>query len=257
MELDIKDRLFIVCGATSGFGNAVTRRLILEGARVIGIARRREMLENLESEQGKSLEILQADVTSESFLALLTDQINGRKTDGVVVNASGPPALPFAETTMEDWDQAYRQLLRWKVGLTRLLLPHFMKNNYGRFVYIESSSIKQPIETMILSTSLRLAVAGFAKTISQEIPDKGITFNVLAPGYHHTPAVDRIAQKKSQLSGIPEEEALKQLVGGIPMKKMGDPDQFATLALWLLSPLSAYVTGQVFAVDGGMVRSIL
>jgi len=257
MELDIKDRLFIVCGATSGFGNAITRRLIKEGARVIGIARRKEMLEALRSEMGESLEILQADVTSELFLTSLMDQINDRKTDGVVINASGPPALPFAETTMEDWDQAYRQLLRWKVGLTHSLLPHFLKQNYGRFVYVESASIKQPIETMILSTSLRLAVAGFAKTISQEIPDKGITFNVLAPGYHHTPAVDRIVQKKSKLSGIPEEEALKQLAGGIPMKRMGDPDQFASLALWLLSPLSAYVTGQVFAVDGGMVRGIL
>lgn len=257
MDLGLKDRLFVVCGATGGFGKSVAVQLINEGAHVIAVARRRELLEELKENVRGNIEVLAADVTGPSFIKQIESQTGGRQLNGILVNAGGPPALPFKETIIEDWDRAYSQVLRWKVELTAALLPLFRRNRYGRFLYIESASVKQPLENMILSTSFRLAVTGFVKSVSQENAGSGITFNIIAPGYHHTAAIDRIINKMSRDGQIPADEALRQIEEKIPMKKLGNPDQLASLALWLLSPNSDYVSGQVFTVDGGLVKGTL
>jgi 3-oxoacyl-[acyl-carrier protein] reductase len=257
MDLGLNNRLFIVCGATSGFGQAITRSLVAEQARVIALARSGDRLDRLTTELGPSVETLAIDLVEPGSISRLENLIGDRLPDGVLVNASGPPARPFTETSLDDWDQAYHQLLRWKVDLTQRLLPRFQSKGYGRFVYIESAAIKQPLENLVLSTSLRLAVAGFVKTLSQEIADQGITFNLLAPGYHDTPAIDRIIHKKSTTEGISYDEARKKIVQGIPVKKTGDAGDFSSLALWLLSPRSGFVTGQTFVIDGGLVKSVL
>lgn len=117
-------------------------------------------------------------------------------------------------------------------------------------------SVKQPVENLVLSNSLRLSVVGFVKTLSQEIADRGITLNILAPGYHDTQAMQRLFVKKSQVQNISVEEAGKQFEDEIKMGKMGNPDEFASLAIWLLSPHSRYITGQTISVDGGLIKSV-
>lgn len=254
MDLGIKNKTYIVCGATSGFGNAIAMQLLKEEANVIAVARNEEKLKMI---QHSNVEILAGDITRSSTMEELLKIASGRKVDGILVNASGPPAKTFEETVMQDWDEAYRSLLRWKVELTKLFLPAFLENNYGRFVYIESSAVKQPIDNLILSTSLRLSVVGFVKSLSQEVSGKGVTFNVLAPGYHFTPAVDRLIVKKAEKEKISVNEARSSIEKGIPVGHAGRAEYFATLAVWLLSPMAEYVTGQVYAVDGGTIKSIL
>ena len=257
MDLGLKGRLFIVCGASGGFGKSIAGQLTAEGAEVIAVARRKELLEELRESSGDKIEILAADVTEPSFVRVIEKHTGKRKLDGILINAGGPPALPFNETIMEDWDRAYRQVMRWKIELTAAIMPFFRKNKYGRFLFIESASVKQPLENMILSTSFRLAVTGFVKSVSQENAGTGITFNIIAPGYHHTTAIDRIVSKMSRDRQISAEKALQDIADRIPMNRLGSPDQLGSLALWLLSPLSEYVTGQVFTVDGGLVKSTL
>lgn len=256
MDLGIQNSLFIICGATSGFGLAITNALLAERAKVIAIARNKEKLLELQALKGNSVEVLAADITKIQSIDMLEKLVGIRQPDGILVNASGPPAKSFAETTLDDWDQAYDQLLRWKVEITRRFIPRFQTRGYGRLLFIESSAVKQPIENLILSTSLRMSVTGFVKCISQENIDQGITFNILAPGYHDTPAIDRIIQNKSLTGSISFDDAKKLIIQGIPMKKLGNTGDFSTLALWLLSPRSEYVTGQVFVIDGGLVKSI-
>ena len=157
---------------------------------------------------------------------------------------------------MEDWDDAYKSILRWKVAITQTLVPKMKQHGYGRFVYIESSSVKQPLENLVLSNSLRLAVVGFVKTLSQEIAKSGITLNVMAPGSHDTPAIERLYIKKAAQTGLSAAETRKQGIQQIPVGALGKPEDFASLAVWLLSPASGYITGQTISVDGGMVKSI-
>jgi 3-oxoacyl-[acyl-carrier protein] reductase len=257
MDLELNGKEFIVCGATSGFGHAIAMQLISEGAKVIALARGEEKLKELHEVYPGKLDFIAGDVTEGNTLQKLIRFTEKRNISGIVLNAGGPPAKTFAETTLSDWDQAYRQLVRWKIELTKAFLPHFLRMKAGRFVYIESSAVKQPMENLILSTSMRLAVVGFVKSLSQEVADSGITFNILAPGYHHTPAVERIITKKAETGRITRKEALGQIENSIPMKKAGDAGHFASLALWLLSPMADYVTGQVYTIDGGIVKSTL
>lgn len=256
MDLHIKDQLFIVCGATSGFGAAVLKYLVQDGARVIAVARGREKLDQLEEEYPGSIESFCADITTSENIHLLADKIGERKISGAFINAGGPPAMKTLETKIEDWDNAYHQLLRWKVELTQTLVPLMMKEAYGRMVFLESSSVKQPIDNLVLSTSLRLSVVGFVKTLSQEIADSGVTLNIVGPGYHETPAINRLLDKKAEQENISPQEAKDKIASGIRMKRMGNPDDLGQLAAWLLSPASGYISGQTISVDGGQILGV-
>lgn len=256
MDLKIKDRLFVVTGASSGFGKAISLALHREGARVIAVARGQEKLEVLAAD-GPGIETISLDVTGENAADLLIETVGQRDLSGIVINAGGPPAKAFLETQSGDWDEAYRNILRWKVVLTQTVLPLFRKQDYGRFLYIESISTKQPVPNLVLSTSFRLAVTGFVKTLSNEIGGGNITANILGPGYHMTPALERVIRKESEVRGISVEEAREQMIGNVPAGRIGDPEDLASLALWMLSPWSSYITGQTITVDGGAVKGIM
>jgi 3-oxoacyl-[acyl-carrier protein] reductase len=256
MNLGIKNHLFIVGGATSGLGKAVAEVLVAEGATIIAVARGEEKLKEFQSIAPAQIEIVAGDISQSEIIKKVVTQAGDRPLQGVLVNAGGPPAKTVLETTLEDWDAAYKNLLRWKVELTQTVVPKMIKARYGRIVFVESASVKQPMENLVLSTSLRLAVVGFAKTFSQEIAKTGVTLNVLAPGAHDSPAIRRIHVKRSEQTGIPIEEIRKQGIESIPVGALGDPADFASLAVWLLSPVSGYITGQTISVDGGALHTI-
>jgi 3-oxoacyl-[acyl-carrier protein] reductase len=257
MNFDLKDRLFLVTGSSSGFGKAIATLLAKEGAHVIINARGEGKLVDLKNAYPESIEIVQGDITTDAVISKVLNTIGERWLDGAVINAGGPPAMPFAQTVLQDWDNAYESILRWKVKITKELLPKLEAQFYGRLVFIESASVKQPVENLILSTSLRLAVVGFVKSLSQEIASKGITANVLAPGYHATPAMERLFEARSVLLGVSPQEARKEFESETNTGKLGDPMDFATLACWLLSPQSRFITGQTISVDGGLIKSTM
>lgn len=249
--------MFVVTGSTSGFGRAIASVLLSEGANVILNARGEENLKAFQSDFPNKAEILVGDITSDATISELIRKIGQRQLSGILINAGGPPASSFLATEMQEWDQAYQSVLRWKVKLTKAVLPLMQNNNYGRIVYIESASVKQPIENLVLSNSLRLAVVGFVKTLSQEIAREGITLNVVAPGYHNTSAMQRLFQKKSDLSGLSIAQAKEVYEKQTMVGNLGEADDLATLAVWLLSPVSKYVTGQTITIDGGLVSNTL
>lgn len=254
MNLEINDKLFCVTGATSGFGRAIAIKLIEEGARVIINARNKENLLTLQSEYPNHIEILEGDITTDAVIANLFRILGERVLSGLVVNAGGPPTLSFMESELQDWDNAYRSVVRWKIKLTKEVVEKMIDQKYGRIVYIESASVKQPIENLVLSNSMRLAVVGFVKTLAQEVANKGINLNIIAPGYHNTPAMERLFVKKSMLLGITPPEAKEIYEQESIVGKLGEAEDLAELACWLLSPGARFITGQTVNIDGGLIK---
>ncbi len=257
MNLYLNNQLFIVGGATSGFGKAIATALVAENAKVIAIARSEVQLQLLQQEYPLNIEILAADITQSSTIEKLLTLVDKRQLHGIIVNAGGPPAKTVLETTMDDWDMAYNTILRWKVALTKAFVPLMQPYHYGRFLFIESSSVKQPLENLVLSNSLRLAVVGMVKTLALEIANSGITLNIMAPGSHNTPAINRIYTKKSEQTGIDIDVVRETAIKQIPVQFLGEADDFASLAVWLLSKNSRYITGQTITVDGGAVKGTM
>jgi 3-oxoacyl-[acyl-carrier protein] reductase len=257
MDLGIESQVFIVTGASSGLGRAVAERIAQEGGRVLAVARRKELLTELADKFPGKVDIIAGDARDETVHDRMLGICRDTGLHGVFLNAGGPPAKRIMETTMQDWDEAYQLLVRWKISLVMKVMPLLEKQGYGRILFSESSSVKQPVENLVLSNSMRLAMAGFSKTLASEYAAKGISSNLIAPGYHDTDALARLFTKKSLLENISFEEAKRRSLRSIPSGKMGNPSEFASLAAWLLSPLSGFVTGQVYALDGGNIKSSL
>ena len=256
MNLHLQDKLYVITGATSGFGRAIAEALISEDAHIVINARREEKLLEFQKQYPDQIQIVAGDITTDATISKLVNTVGQRDLAGLVVNAGGPPAMSFVKSNISDWDDAYESLLRWKVKLTKELLPVLQKDNSGKIVYIESASVKQPIENLVLSNSLRLAVVGFVKTLSNEVGHTGITMNIIAPGYHNTAAMDRLFVNKSETLNISKEAAKENFESEILAGQMGEPEDLASLACWLLSPYSKYITGQTISVDGGLIKSV-
>jgi 3-oxoacyl-[acyl-carrier protein] reductase len=256
MNLHLYNQAFIVCGAGSGLGRGVAENLLAEGAVVYAISKTPDKLGSLQKTFPEQLKIFGFDLTDIKSLAIFFQETESVVFSGALLNAGGPPAIASMETRLEDWDAAYSNLVRWKIYFTQQLIPQFKKQNYGRLLYIESAAIKQPIENLILSTSMRLSVTGFVKTLSQELAKDNITMNILAPGFHSTPAVNRVFETKAKNQHISIEDAKKAFLQNIPSRHLGNAENFGKLASFLLSPSASYITGQTISVDGGLTKYI-
>jgi 3-oxoacyl-[acyl-carrier protein] reductase len=256
MNLQITDQRFIVCGASSGFGEAIARQLLIEGARVVLVARRGDLLKEKFSHFDDKTEIIEGSLIYGETLERIEDSAKREPLHGVLMNAGGPPTGTPLETTMDDWDAAWNLVMRWKVELALRLAPIFRDANYGRMLFVESRSVKEPILALTLSNAFRAGVVGFAKSLSAEVAPDGVTVNIMAPGAHKTPAIERVIKNNSTAKGISYEKAEEAMKKSIPVGRMGTAEEFASLACWLLSPLSGYVTGQTLSHDGGAVQGL-
>lgn len=256
MDLQLSDQRFIICGASSGFGEAIARQLLIEGANVVLVARRGSVLQDKFDHFKNQTEIIEGSLIFSETLDAIEESAKKTATHGILFNAGGPPTGTPLNTDMKDWDSAWQLVMRWKIDLALRLAPVFKENEYGRMLFIESQSVKQPLPSLVLSNAFRAGVTGFAKTLSLEIAKDGVTVNVLAPGSHETPAIERIIKNNSSIKGVSYDQAKKEMGNNIPVGRMGKAEEFASLAAWLLSPHSSYVTGQTISHAGGMVSGL-
>ena len=248
--------VYIIGGATSGLGNAIALALLQKGANIIAMGRNTDKLSALQQQFKQQVTIVCGDITQAATLFQLMQVVQHQPIAGICVNAGGPPAATIQETTLQDWDMAYQSVLRWKIALVKALLPQLEAQHYGRLLFIESATVKQPMENLVLSTAFRLAVTGFVKTLSNEVAAKGITANILAPGPHNTPAIERVFKKKQAQTGLDFNSIQQSETEKIPVQQLGNAQQFAQLAIWLMSEDAGYITGQTISVDGGLIKGV-
>jgi 3-oxoacyl-[acyl-carrier protein] reductase len=247
MELGLGGRTAVVCGASSGMGLAIAEALAAEGANVAMFARRRDLLER-EAERIGALAV-RGDLTNPADLKRLVDRtveaFGG--IDILVNNGGGPPRTSALEITDESIEAAVELLLLSSIRLTRLCVPQLERSGRGRVINIGSSSVREPLDNLALSNSVRPGVIGWAKSLARELGPKKITVNSIAPGRIET------ARLAEAFAGKPRAEDLEQ----IPLRRFGAPSEVASVVCFLASDAAAYVTGTVIPVDGGLTRSLL
>ncbi|HKT46006.1 MAG TPA: SDR family oxidoreductase [Candidatus Acidoferrales bacterium] len=263
MDLGLSGRVAIVAAASKGLGKAVARSLAREGASVAICARDAEILARtaaeIQRESGREVLHQSVDVTQPQAVSRFVAAVEQRfgRIDICVTNSGGPPSKPFRETSPDEWKAAAEQLLFSTVHFSREVLPRMQTNGWGRLITITSSAVKQPVDGLLLSNSLRSAVAGLAKTLATEYAPFGITVNNVCPGYTRTDRLDGLARTISARSGGKPEDVFANWEKQIPAARLGTPEEFAAVVTFLASEPASYVNGVSIAVDGGMVRSLL
>jgi len=246
VDLGLKGRTAIVCGASAGMGLAIAEGLAAEGANVAMMARRRDVLEP-EAERIGALAV-RGDVRDPADLKRLVNRtlkaFGG--IDIVVNNSGGPPRGNLGDATDDAIESAVELLLLSAVRLTNLCLRHLEKSGHGRVINIESSTLREPADNLALSNIVRPGVLGWAKTLAREAGPQKITVNTIAPGKIDTP---RLAEAYVNRSRADDMKA-------IPLRRFGDPKEVADVVCFLASDRASYVTGTVIPVDGGLTRNL-
>lgn len=262
MDLGLRDRVAFVAASSRGLGHAIATALAAEGARVALCARSPEIAERaaaLGSAHGVDTMGIVADVSVPADVERAVAEAERRfgGVDILVTNAGGPPPGPFEQHDADAWRKAIALNLESVVNLTRAALPGMKQREWGRILNVTSIAVKQPVDGLILSNSVRAAVTGFARTLANEVAPYGITVNNLLPGYTRTERLEQLAKANASSQGVTREEAFANWERQIPMGRVGEPEEFAALAAFLASDKASYITAQSIAVDGGWVRSLL
>jgi 3-oxoacyl-[acyl-carrier protein] reductase len=258
MDLGLTGRVALVTAASKGMGKASAMGLAAEGAKVVMCARTESDLKNAAEEiRAKTkAEVLAmpADVTRKDDVTALVDRAIKAfgHIDILVANAGGPPRGYFEDMTDEQWQGAFDVSLLSVVRLVRAVLPSMKARRWGRILTIQSVSVKQPIPELLLSNAVRPGVAGMMKTLAGQLGKDGITVNTVCPGKIMT---DRFLGGQ-KISGLSREEYLARAVEDVPVRRVGTPEEFANVIVFLASERASYVTGVSVQVDGGLVRGL-
>lgn len=262
MDLGIDGRVAIVGGASRGLGRAVADELATERVQLVLCARGEEALRKaaaeIEARHGVDVAAVAADLSEADGVEAVASAAMERfgRVDILVTNTGGPPAGPFEAHSAEVWRHAVSQNLESVLGLVRSVLPGMKERGWGRIVNITSVAVKQPVDGLILSNSIRAAVTGFARTLANEVAPLGVTVNNVLPGYTRTERLDDLARSNAEARGTSVEEAFRQWDREIPMGRLGEPAELAAVVAFLCSERAAYVTGTSIQVDGGWVRGL-
>jgi 3-oxoacyl-[acyl-carrier protein] reductase len=263
MDFGLRGKVALVAAASRGLGRAVALELGAEGAKLVLCARGSDDLESAKhfivTCTGADVHTVVADLAKKEHIELVATEAMARfgQVDILVTNAGGPPAGVFENHTWDVWERAVNLTLRSVVELTRAMLPGMRSRKWGRIINITSIAAKQPVDNLILSNSIRAAVTGFARTLANEVATDGVTVNNILPGYTRTERVEQLADSTATKEGIKREDVLARFEKEIPMRRLGETNEFAALAAFLASERASYITGQSIAVDGGWIRGLL
>jgi len=264
MDLGIKGRTAIVGGSSRGMAKAAAITLAKEGASVVICSRTEADIRKAEKEiasasSSKQVLALAADLTRPDVIKHVVGQTLDRfgHIDILVNNVGGPPPGQPSQLTDEQWYAAIEQNFLSAVRMTREVLPHMKQRKWGRVINLLSNAVRQPVLDLVLSTSSRLAVVGYAKMLSNEVSQFGITVNNVLPGQVLTDRMTSLYGKMGKEQGRELQVMLDEAAQRIPMRRLGRPDEMGDLIAFLASERASYITGQSISLDGGALQAVI
>lgn len=262
MDLGLKDKVALVTAASKGLGKATAREFAREGAKVAMCARSDSIgnvAQEITKETGTRVLGLQADLTQpadiDNFVATAFKEFG--QIDILLVNAGGPKPGNFLSLTPEDWETATNLTLMSAVRLCYAVIPHMLEKGEGSIITTQSYSVKQPIDNLILSNSLRMAVIGLMKSLANELGPKGIRVNSINPAWTWTERVEQLMADRASRAGTTSEVEAAKITTAIPLGRMGTVEEFARATVWLASSAASFIHGHALMFDGGAAKAAL
>ncbi len=267
----MKDKVAIVCGSSRGMGRAIAKEFARLGTRVVMMSRNEERLisamKEITSEivqegdrdvMGRVIAIPGDVRKKEDVERVVKETVEEFGTVHILVNnTGGPPAGYFEELSDDDWYNAFNLTFMSAMRFIREVAPFMKRQKWGRIINITSMSVKQPIDNLILSNTIRLAVIGMSKTLAIQWAKYGITINNIAPGPIYTERIKELSLARAERDGLTYEEALNAWLKEVPMQRFGEPEEVAYLAAFLASERAGFITGTTIQIDGGAIKFVL
>jgi 3-oxoacyl-[acyl-carrier protein] reductase len=262
MDLGLNGRVVLVTAASRGLGKAAAAAFAREGAKLAICARSDDLersAEEIRAETGARVLAVRADVTrAEDIQRLVQETIaEYEKIDILIVNAGGPPPGSFLDLTPEDWQKAIDLTLMSAVHLCYAVVPHMLAAGSGSIVTTQSYSVKQPLDNLILSNSLRMAVIGLIKSMANELGPKGIRVNSINPAWTWTERVQQLMEDRAARNRSSVEEEKGKVTTAVPLGRMGTVEEYGKTIAWLASPAASFIHGHALMFDGGATKASL
>ena len=258
MQMELHGKHALVCGASQGIGFAAARELASLGAKCTLLARNETRLKAaVDALPGEGHSFLVADFTDPMSVSEAAEKAAAMQpVDVLINNTGGPPGGPAHAADPQDYLSAFNQHLICNQRLVQAVLPSMRSTGGGRIVNVISTSVKQPLDGLGVSNTVRGAVANWAKTLANELGPDGITVNNVLPGATRTARLDQIAEAKAAKTGTTPEQVLSNMANAVPLKRLGEAHEIGAAIAFLCSPAAAYISGVNLPVDGGRTRSL-
>ena len=261
MEIDLTGKFALVGGSTDGIGKAIATRLAASGASVCIMARNKSKLEKgvneLDTSRNQKHKFLEVDFSNYNlFSKSIKYFFETNHIDILVNNTQGPEGGSALEKSIDDYQSAFDLLFKCAVKTSLLALTNMKDKKWGRIINVASISVKEPLNYLVLSNSLRSALVTWSKTLSVDIAKFNITINNVLTGYFNTERLKQLNSKKAEKLGINISKIEDKIKDTIPMKRFGIPEEYANLVCFLASEKSDYITGINIPIDGGFLKSL-
>ena len=261
MNISLQGKKALVGGSSKGIGAAIAKQMAASGASVTLMARSegrmQELIEEMDSSQGQQHQFLSVDFTDfEAYKTKITAYFENNTVDILVNNTQGPEGGGALEKKVDDYQNAFDLLFKSVVYTTELALKHMQEQHWGRIINIASISVKEPLNYLALSNTIRAAMVTWAKSLAYDVAKDGITVNSTLTGYFDTDRIAQLNSKKAEKMGVSPDEVRSNMEEQVPVKRIGDPNEYGYLVAFLASEQAAFITGTNIPIDGGLLKSL-
>jgi 3-oxoacyl-[acyl-carrier protein] reductase len=260
MKIDLSGKKALIGGSSKGIGLGIAKQLAESGASVCLMARNeaklKEIVSKLPSSENQNHDYLVVDFSNfDGFKIIIEEYVDKNRIDILINNTQGPPAGNSLSKDIESYQEAFDLLFKSVVYTTSLIVPKMLKNKWGRIINVTSVSVKEPLNYLVLSNSIRSAVVAWAKSLSVDVGKDGVTVNSILTGYFDTERIKDLNKEKSKSLNISEDEVLEKMKSLVPINRLGKTEEYGYLVSFLSSDKAAYINGASIPIDGGLLKS--